>query len=890
MKRKNRMKVALRRGLGRAFALAPLVFLTVAGAGCPSLFESSAQRATHVRQAIVGRDGAHTVVGAETVNLYSQLVGTADLAIGGGTITVNDASFASAVSQGDLLLIIQMAGATINTTTDGDGYGAISDLGTSGHYEFVGVEGRSGNVITLACGLKNAYTRTGKTQVIRVPQYTTLTIPAGTMITAPVWNGTVGGVVAVHAETTLDLNGSVDVSAKGFRGGAVDNDSQGPPGTSVYFSAATAAGAEKGEGIAGYENDLGNTYFGRGAPANGGGGGDSHNAGGGGGANAANGGTWTGQGVMEQCAAGQAWRAAWLLEPGVTACSSSAGGGRGGYTYSANAAGPLATAPGAAGWGGDLRRPVGGLGGRPVPNNPTSRLFMGGGGGAGDGNNNAAGRGGRGGGLVFIIAGAVTGAGTITVNGEQGGTATYGSVGGDAPGGGGGGGTVVMHAASIASTVKITADGGHGGNQVGSSGDNEVEGPGGGGGGGYIAVSGGTPVVSANGGPGGNTDRVSMTTFPVDGATAGNAGLTDGDARSFLYCATSAGPVTTIATKPSTFTKVTTGSFTFTNTETPVTYECKIDTGNWVACNASYTTPTLTDGLHTISVRSTNLGGVVENPPVTYSWTIDTVAPVTTIATHPTSPSPSPTGTFTFTNSESSVTYECKLDGGAWAPCNASVPTSATYTTPPLGDGTHTLTVRSTDQAGNVEQTPPSSTWTIDAAVLDAGSLDGSTALDSGLDVGTVFLDAAGPELGGPGDVAVNKDVAAPDLAPDVAIVIGDAKPPLSIDSGIDQGRDLAVALDVQPIDSQADGVDTRPSGAEPGSDALVPEPNSDSAVPVVSDAAVIKKDAAQTGADNVKVLGSGFCTIVAPGAEPRAPILLVGLALAALLLRRRRS
>jgi MYXO-CTERM domain-containing protein len=381
-----------------------------------------------------------------------------------------------------------------------------------------------------------------------------------------------------------------------------------------------------------------------------------------------------------------------------------------------------------------------------------------------------------------------------------------------------------------------------------------------------------------------------MTTFPVDGATAGNAGLTDGDASSFLYCAISAGPVTTIATKPSTFTKVTTGSFTFTNTQTPVTYECKIDTGNWVACNASYTTPTLTDGLHTISVRSTNLGGVVENPPVTYSWTIDTVAPVTTIATHPTSPSPSPTGTFTFTNSESSVTYECKLDGGAWAPCNASVPTSATYTTPPLGDGTHTLTVRSTDQAGNVEQTPPSSTWTIDAAALDAGSLDGSTALDSGLDVGTVFLDAAGPELGGPGDVAVNKDVAAPDLAPDVAIVIGDAKPPLSIDSGIDQGRDLAVALDVQPIDSQADGVDTRPSGAEPGSDALVPEPNSDSAVPVVSDAAVIKKDAAQTGADNVKVLGSGFCTIVAPGAEPRAPILLVGLALAALLLRRRRS
>jgi hypothetical protein len=292
-------------------------------------------------------------------------------------------------------------------------------------------------------------------------------------------------------------------------------------------------------------------------------------------------------------------------------------------------------------------------------------------------------------------------------------------------------------------------------------------------------------------------------------------------------------------------------------------------------------------------VRSTNLGGVVENPPVTYTWTIDTVAPVTTIQTHPTSPSPSPTGTFTFTNTEASVTYECKLDSGAWAACNASAPTSATFATPPLGDGTHTLTVRSTDQAGNVEQTPPSSTWTIEAAALDAGSLDGSAALDGGLDGGMVFLDAEGVDLGANDDVAVNKDVAAPDLAPDIAIVIADTAPPIAIDGRVDQGSDLVVVLDAQPIDSQTDGAglgDTGPSGAEPGPDALVPEPNRDSAVPIVGDAAVNKKDAAQVTTDDVKVLGSGFCTIVAPGAEPRAPILLVSLALVGLLIRRRRS
>jgi hypothetical protein len=897
MKRKNRMKVALRRGLGRAFALAPLVFLTVAGAGCPSLFESSTQRATHVRQAIVGRDGAHTVVGAETVNVYAQLAGAADLAVGDTTLTVADVNgnFSSAVSQGDLLLIVQMAGATIDTTTDGAGYGTITSLGNAGHYEFVGVEARTGNVITLACGLKNAYTRAGKTQVIRVPQYTTLAIPAATSIIAPAWDGTTGGVVALHAETTLNLAGTISAAEKGFRGGIADNVTS-PPGSdiTVYFSTDPLNGGDKGEGIAGYGTELTSGHYGRGAPANGGGGGDSHNAGGGGGANAANGATWSGQGVMEQCAVGQAWRPAWLIEPGVSACSNSAGGGRGGYSYSANpAAGPLVTPPGAAAWGGDDRRNVGGLGGHPVPSDPTARLFMGGGGGAGDGNNNAAGRGGRGGGLVFVIAGAVTGNGTISANGEQGGVAQYVAGGGDAPGGAGGGGTVVVHAASLASTIQITVDGGHGGNQLGSSGDNEVEGPGGGGGGGYIAVSGGTPTASANGGPGGTTDRLGMTAFPVDGATAGNAGLTDGDASSFLYCATSAGPVTTIATKPPKFSNVVTGSFTFTNTQTPVTYECKIDNANWVPCNASYTTPTLNDGDHTLSVRSTNLGGVLETPVVSYTWTIDTVPPVTTIATQPASPSPNPTGTFTFTNTESSVTYECKLDSGAWAPCNAAVPTTASYTTPPLGDGTHTLTVRSTDQAGNVEQTPyKSATWIVVAAALDAGSLDGG-----GLDAGTVFLDAEGvdqtvdvgsnDDVAANNDVAANKDVAAPDLPADVTIVIADATPPIPIDSRLDQGSDLAaVAFDAQPIDGQTDGVDTRSSGAEPGPDAS----NRDSAVVVVSDAAVIKKDAAQVTIDDVKVLGSGFCTIAAPGAQPRTPILLVGLALVGLLLRRRRS
>jgi hypothetical protein len=715
MKRRNR--IAWQRGVSRAFVLGPMVFLLVAGAGCPSLFESPTQRATHIRQAVVGRDGAYTVPAANTVvNVYAPLI--ADAAVGAKTISVTDATFLSAVSQGDLLLIVQMAGATIGTA-DTVTYGAVTDLGSAGRYEFVGVEGKSSNTITLACGLKNGYGSTGKTQVIRVPQYTTLTIGSANSITAPAWNGVTGGVVAVHANVTVQLDGSVNVAGKGFRGGSTVGDNASDVATSLitlYRSPTNTDGAEKGEGIAGYQGEYTNGRYGRGAPANGGGGGDSHNAGGGGGANAPSGAAWTGQGVMEQCALTEAYRAGWQLDDGyisnANTCTNSEGGGRGGYSYSSGDQDPLAVAPGTCtggtSWAGNCRRQVGGLGGRPVPNNPAFRLFMGGGGGAGDGNNNVAGRGGNGGGLVFIIAGTVAGAGSIIATGEAGGNAVFAAGGGDAPGGGGGGGTVVVHATTL-SAFTISVNGGNGGDQVGSSGPTEVEGPGGGGGGGYVAVSGGSPTITAAGGPAGTTDRTVMTTFPTDGATAGNAGVTNGSASTFLYCG--AMPVTTIATHPTNPTKDTTSDFTFTNTSNPVTYECKVDTADWALCTASYTSPTLADGSHALSVRATDANANAETPPATFTWVIDTVAPDTTIATKPSNPSNSATGGFTFTSNESPVTFECKVDTGAWASCTAS------YATPALADGSHTLSVRATDAAGNVDATPDSYTWVINTTL-----------------------------------------------------------------------------------------------------------------------------------------------------------------------------
>ena len=66
------------------------------------------------------------------------------------------------------------------------------------------------------------------------------------------------------------------------------------------------------------------------------------------------------------------------------------------------------------------------------------------------------------------------------------------------------------------------------------------------------------------------------------------------------------------------------------------------------------------------------------------------------------------------------ATTECRLDGGAWASCGSG------HLVTGLSNGEHTLEVRSTDNAGNVESTPASRTWTVDTVRPTVGK-DGPT-------------------------------------------------------------------------------------------------------------------------------------------------------------------
>ncbi|HJX65823.1 MAG TPA: hypothetical protein VJ860_17930 [Polyangia bacterium] len=829
MKRTNRNQAPL-----RAVALGQILLLVVAG--CRSSSDKGT-KAVVVDQALVGKDGAVTVADPNTVvNSYAALATDAD--VNDPSVTVTAGGLAG-LAAGDLVLIIQMAGATINEPNDAS-YGSVDSLGSAGNYELVGVTGFSAGTITLGSNLHNSYTVAGKTQVVRVPQYTTLTIADGASIIAPAWNGTVGGVVALQAATTLDLSntGKVDVSATGFRGGAVHTglnfttDSDQPS----YRSADLNEGAEKGESIAGDPNTLAFPY-GRGAPANGGGGGNWHNAGGGGGANAAASGVgsdaggpnWNGQGVMLSSVTEAA---AWSLDPGY-AMSGGPGGGRGGYTYSSANLVATSVGPDDAGWGGNNRRERGGLGGHPLTSSPTGRLFLGGGGGAGDGNNASlgvtTGPGGRGGGLVFVIAGTVTGSGSILANGGDGGNSnSNGNASGDAPGGGGGGGTVVVHAGTLRTDIKVRANGGVGGNQININSDAEAEGPGGGGGGGYVALSGTAPTtVSVSGGLGGTTSASTGVTsalseFPSNGATAGQDGRIDATAASSMHYYTN--PIVAMATKPTDPTSVGAGTFSFTSPQSGVTFECNLDGAGYATCPASYTTTDLADGSHTLLVQGKDLNGNLSTSPASWTW---------------------------------NVLHALDLDGGIDAEAEeaGSADVAALDVPPVLEDG---------------------------GTGLDGGEgLDGVALLDTGEDTGSADGPGTVVRFDARLDVAVARDAAdVPPVKLDAPTNGGDTN---GLEDANGDGSELEVsAQDAQPVVV----VDPPSSDASSAADQAV-SPLLDAAGTTMADAAVPGPDAAVSG---FKAMGGGFCA-VSPmhDSAPGLPTFFLVAAFGLLVLRRRR-
>src|SRR5204863_50680 len=119
------------------------------------------------------------------------------------------------------------------------------------------------------------------------------------------------------------------------------------------------------------------------------------------------------------------------------------------------------------------------------------------------------------------------------------------------------------------------------------------------------------------------------------------------------------------------------------------------------------------EGSPTYSVKQTDQAGNQSATAASYTWTVDTTAPsAPSITASPSNPSNTAAPSFSFTG-EASATFQCQLDSGGYSSCTAPKSYSG------LAEGSHTFSVKQTDQAGNQSATTASYTWTVDTTAPD---------------------------------------------------------------------------------------------------------------------------------------------------------------------------
>ena len=109
-------------------------------------------------------------------------------------------------------------------------------------------------------------------------------------------------------------------------------------------------------------------------------------------------------------------------------------------------------------------------------------------------------------------------------------------------------------------------------------------------------------------------------------------------------------PETMIGSKPDALTSSTSASFTFSG-EPGSTFECKLDAGQFTACDSPEEYTGLANGEHSFEVRATDAAGNTA-APVSHTWTVDATAPEATLTDKPAAPPTAATATFTFSSGE----------------------------------------------------------------------------------------------------------------------------------------------------------------------------------------------------------------------------------------------
>lgn len=179
-------------------------------------------------------------------------------------------------------------------------------------------------------------------------------------------------------------------------------------------------------------------------------------------------------------------------------------------------------------------------------------------------------------------------------------------------------------------------------------------------------------------------------------------------------------PETSMSSGPSGTIANTSAAFEFTSNESG-SFICSLD-GAAVGCGSPKAYSGLGQGPHIFTVRARDVAGNEDPSPASRSWTVDTVGPDTTLASSgPSGSTTATSATFTFSSAEPG-TFQCAVDGGAFAACTSP------YALSGLAVGSHTFSVRALDAIGNPDATPATRTWVVTAPTDTSGGSGGAAA------------------------------------------------------------------------------------------------------------------------------------------------------------------
>src|SRR5207237_1165403 len=157
----------------------------------------------------------------------------------------------------------------------------------------------------------------------------------------------------------------------------------------------------------------------------------------------------------------------------------------------------------------------------------------------------------------------------------------------------------------------------------------------------------------------------------------------------------------------------------------------------FTTCSSQIDLSGLADGDHTFAVRATDQAGNTGDAGL-IAWTVDTIAPDTTIDCGPDALGPATDAHFTFSTNEA-ATLACKLDDvDLGLEDTGLAPYTASWDTTAASNGPHKVTVATRDKAGNI------TTASIGVTV----SNDQSTTTTPGLiAVGPGYVDATARQV-----------------------------------------------------------------------------------------------------------------------------------------------